>query len=112
LRQVNCFRSPPLKWWVIYHKYENLFRIIDIERRYLAKDDMKYNDYQNGKVGDEYNPLVQIEAVVNLSIRSEPDNKLRKIRKILDAAWVKKVDPAYIQAHIQRLNSLLTELWP
>jgi hypothetical protein len=95
-----------------YNKGEILFRITGIEKRYLTKDDLIYDFYKNGQVGDEFNPTVQMEAVADLSIRTEPNSKFRKARNSLDAAWVKKIDPAHIQAHIQKLNSLLDELWP
>lgn len=95
-----------------YHKGEFLFKITSIDRRFLTKDDLKYSSYKNGKVGDEYNPTMKIEAVANLSITTPPDKKLRKNVKSLDAAWIIKVDPKNIEAHIKKLNDLLSEMWP
>lgn len=95
-----------------YHSGEFLYKVLSFERRFLTKDDLRYSTYKNGKEGDEYNSLVKIEAVANLSITADPNKKLRKNIKSLDTAWVTKVDPKHIEAHIKKLNDLLSEMWP
>lgn len=95
-----------------YSKNELLWRVTKIERRFLLKDDLKYQAYKSGKVGDEYNPYVVIEAVADLSSKHDSNKKLRKTVKGLDAAWVSKVDPPKLQDHINRLQKLMADLWP
>src|SRR6478609_2717142 len=90
-----------------YSKNEFLWKITNIERRYLDVDDLRYGVYKNGKVGDEYNPLVTIEVVANFSIKADLTKKLRKQEKILDAAYLSKADPNFIQNHINKLNQIL-----
>lgn len=95
-----------------YHKGELLFKISKIERRFLTADLLKYSPYSKGQVGDEYNPLVTIESVANLSVRYDASKKFRKHVKTLDATYLIKVDPEYIKAYIKRLHELLAEFWP
>jgi|WetSurMetagenome_2_1015567.scaffolds.fasta_scaffold293949_2 hypothetical protein len=94
-----------------YGKNELLWKIIEIERRYLTKDDLKYGVYKDGKVGDEYNPIVTIESVANFSIKMDLKKKSPKLKKELDAGYLKKVDPKLIEEHIQRLNKIISDLW-
>lgn len=95
-----------------YHKKEYLFKVTKIERRYIDQNDLRYNCYANCQVGDEKSPLVSIIAVSNLSIVADPNKKFRKTGATIDAAYIKKVEPTHIQAHIRKLNDLITEMWP
>lgn len=95
-----------------YHKSDLLFKIVDLERRFLTQDDLKYHSYENGSIGDEYNPYVTIETITNLSITTDPSKKIRKTIKGLDASWLRKVTPEHLEAHIHRLQNMLGELWP
>lgn len=95
-----------------YTKNDLLFKITKIERRFLEKDDLSYGVYKNGKVGDEYNPLATIESVANLGFRVDRSKKLRKATKILDAAYLVKVNPDLINEQIQVLQSILLDFWP
>jgi hypothetical protein len=94
-----------------YSKNELLWKITKIERRFLTKDDLKYSVYENGKVGDEYNPYVSIESVADFSIKANVKKKMRKTKKGFDAAYLVKVDPKLIQEHVQRLKQLVVDLW-
>jgi hypothetical protein len=94
-----------------YNKSTLIFRITDIERRFLEADDLKYHTYKNANIGDEYNPIVTIESVGSLdAIPSK--KKVRKVTKFLDASYLIKVTPQYIEAYIKRLDALMVELWP
>lgn len=95
-----------------YSKNELLWRVTEIERRFLSKDDLRYQAYKGGKVGDEYNPYVVIEAVADFSIKANSKKKMRKQVKGLDAAYLVKVEPGVIQEHINRLNQILSDFWP
>lgn len=95
-----------------FAKGEFLYKIVDIERRFIDKDLLKYSNYSGGCIGDEYNPLVEIQAVANLSITADVNKKLQKKLKKLDAAWVKRVDKQHLLAHIQKLNNLISNMWP
>lgn len=94
-----------------YSKNELLWRITKIERRFLTKDDLRYSVYENGKVGDEYNPYVSIESVADFSIKTNVAKTMRKTKKGFDAAYLVKVDPKLIQDHIQRLKKMVVDLW-
>ena len=94
-----------------YSKNELLWKVMKIERRFLKQEDLKYGVYKNGKVGDEYNPYIQIESVTDFSIKVNLTKKMRKIKKGLDAAYLIKVNPKIVQDHIQRLKTIVSELW-
>lgn len=94
-----------------YSKNELLWKVVKIERRFLTKDALRYGIYENGKVGDEYNPYVAIESVADFSIKANVAKKMRKIKKGLDAAYLVKVNPKIVQDHIQRLKTIVSELW-
>lgn len=94
-----------------YSKNEFLWRITNIERRFLDVNDLKYGVYKNGKVGDEYSPLVTIETVANFSIKADLTKKLRKQEKTLDAAYLSKADLNFIQDHLQKLSKIISDLW-
>lgn len=93
-----------------YHKGELIFKVTKIERRFLTKDDLRFDCYKGGQVGDEYNPYVTIESVANLSINVDPNKKFRKTVKGLDAAHLKKIDHKHIEAHIERIKNILADL--
>ena len=95
-----------------YHKGEYLWQIVEITQRYVDQNDISFYGPKGGKIGDEKNPYVKIQAVANLSITADPNKKLRKMTAGLDADWVKRVDPAHIVAHIKKINELITEMWP
>ena len=94
-----------------YHKGQLLFKITEIQRRFIDSSMLQYNCYQGGSVGDEHNPEVTIESVADLGI-TVPKKKFRKTVKCLDASWVVKVEPEHISAHIKRLNEILSTHWP
>lgn len=89
-----------------YHKGENLFKIVSITRRFLTDYDLRYNVYKNAKVGDEYNPLIKIQAIANLSIVNN-EKKVIKITKELDAVYLHKVTRETILNHINKLGKLI-----
>lgn len=95
-----------------YHKGEILFRIINITRRYLTQYHMLYDVYKDAQIGDEYTPLMTIEVVADLSLFANLNKKLRKNANVLDASYLRRVDPVQIQEHIKRLNQLLDQFWP
>ena len=94
-----------------YSKNELLWKVTKIERRFLTKDDLRNSVYEYGKVGDEYNPYVQIESVADFSIKVNVTKKMRKTKKGFDAAYLIKVNPKIVQDHIQRLKTIMSELW-
>jgi len=95
-----------------YNKSTLLYRITNIERRFLEAFDMQYSDtYEDATIGDEYNPIVTIESVANLD--AKPSNKkLRKIKQELDADYLVKITPQYMETYIKRMKALVKELWP
>lgn len=100
-----------------YTKNELLFQIVSIERRFLEDWDVKHitsthHPYYGRSKGEEYNPLVTIEAVANLSVNFDAGKKLRQMVKTLDGAYLTRVDPTYLQAYVKRLQGLVGELWP
>lgn len=95
-----------------YHKGEYLWKILEVTRRYVDQGDISFYGPKGGQIGDEKNPYMKVQAVASLSITADPSKKLRKMVAGLDAAWIKKVDPAHIMAHIKKLNALITEMWP
>jgi hypothetical protein len=99
--------------WSKYHKNEIVYRITKIERRFIADEwDKRAHSsvFPGCEIGDEYNPMVDIEAVADFSVKADPAKKLRKSSRSLDVSWVTKVTPEHIEAHIRRLNDLLTKL--
>lgn len=89
-----------------YHEKDIIFRVTKIERRFYSQDDIdRY--YKNGPivVGDEFNPLVSIEPIVNLSIRASSKKPKASI-KALDGAYLKKVDKQLIMEYIERLKQI------
>lgn len=95
-----------------YHKKDLLFKITKIERRFLTLDLLRYNVYSKGQVGDEYNPIVVIKSIANLSIKYDSKKKFRPTTASIDASYLKIVTPEHIQAYIKRLHEILTEFWP
>lgn len=100
-----------------YTKNELLFQIVAIERRFLQSHDFFTNmqpthPYYGRQVGNEYNPLVTIKAVANLSINFDASKKLRQMVKVLDGAYLRRADPTYLQAYMKRLQQVMDELWP
>jgi hypothetical protein len=95
-----------------YHKGELIFKITHLQRRFLYKSDLQYSIYEKGKVGDEYDSLATIESVANLSIFTDSTKKFRKTVRVLDASFLRRVDPAKIVEHTKRINDLISELWP
>jgi len=93
-----------------YNKSTLLYRITDIERRFLCAYDLKYDVYKNANVGDEFNPIVTIESVASLNV-TPSSKKLRKVKQELDAEYLIKVTPQYIEAYIKRLQTLVGKLW-
>lgn len=95
-----------------YHKGDLLFKITKIERRFLVKDDLRYDCYKDGHVGDEYDPIVTIQAVANLGLRVNRTKKFRKITHVLDASYLEKANPDILNAQIRLLQDFLLEFWP
>lgn len=94
-----------------YSKNEFLWKIVHIERRYITKEDLRYSTLEDGKLGDEYDPLITIESVANFSITADVSNKIRKQKKILDASYLTKADPKLIEKHAHRLQKIISDLW-
>jgi hypothetical protein len=94
-----------------YHKSNFLFRITEIERRFLTAFDLRYDTYKDANIGDEYNSLATIESVAAYNIIPSA-KKPRKVSKHLDMSWLVKVSPQDVEAYVKRLNTLITELWP
>jgi len=94
-----------------YSKNNYLWKITDIQRRFLSQSDLRSQVYAGGQVGDEWNPYVVIEAVADFGIHVT-GKKLRKQVKGLDAAWVSKADPKVFKDHLDRLKTLVSDLWP
>lgn len=94
-----------------YTKNNLLYKIIKIERRFLEEDDLRYGVYANGKVGDEYDPLVTIRVVADLDLKTKSTAKLRKNTKELDAAYLTKVDPKFLEDYKNRLTKIISEFW-
>lgn len=86
-----------------------IWKIIDIQRRFLTEDDVKrYTCYNNCSVGDEYNPLITISFVKDISNVTS-----KKRSHTVDAAYLKKVNTKQIQddilKQIEKLNNMLSE---
>lgn len=62
-----------------YHKGEYVFRITKIQRRFYKLEDIKYY-HPDRDVGDEYNPLMYIEAIENYSLTKYKEKKFRKLK--------------------------------
>lgn len=101
--------------WSKYHKNEVVYRITNIDRRFIVDTfDARQHQYvfPGCEVGDEYNPYITVEAVMDLSIKADSNKKMRKSSKGLDASWLLPVTSQHIQAHIKRLNDLITTQFP
>lgn len=94
-----------------YHKGDLLYRVTKITQRFLEAKDISPYAHIGANVGDEYNPYIQCEAVENISISADSKKKLRKKTIGLDAGWVTKVDPATIEAYIEKLHGILLKLF-
>lgn len=94
-------------------KNDTVYRIAKIERRFLTDQDdvdRHQNIWPGCEIGDEYNPIIAIEAVMDLSIRADAKKKVRKSSRWLDAFWLSPITPQQIQTQIQRLNDLLVQI--
>lgn len=94
-----------------YTKNNFLYKITNIERRFLTKDDLRYGVYKDGKVGDEYDPIVTIQVVADLDLKAKAGIKLRKNIKELDAAYLIKVKPSVLEDYKNRLAAIIVEFW-
>ena len=70
-----------------YHK--GFWRLIKIERRFLTKDDLRYEAYKNHKVGDEYSPMFVYEFVMSSDFKVPKTKKPKQ--NSCDASYCKKV---------------------
>lgn len=95
-----------------YHAGENVFRITKISRRFLTPNDILRRAYSDYKAGDEYNPLMTIEAIADLSIKSKKNEKLRKKVRELDASYLVKVDSQYLKDHIDSIQTIIDKWLP
>lgn len=93
-----------------YHK--GVWRITDIERRFVRHDDYGQRTLPNGdvaKVGDEYNSLIHYEKVLNGNY-----NRVRgNTRKKCDASFCTKLDAAWAQeqrAELERKIKTIEQL--
>jgi hypothetical protein len=94
----------------VFHNYSKnnfLWKITKITRRFLTKEDLHYGVYKGGNVGDEYNPLVEIEAVADFNMHPIK-KKFRKQTKVLDAAYLIKADAEVLQNHIDEVKKILS----
>lgn len=91
-----------------YHKNQLLYRIIKIHERFLDEYDVGHhqNVFPGCQIGDQYNCMVHLEAVLDLNIKADSKKKLHKKITSLDSAWVVKVLPEHIEAHIKKLEEL------
>jgi len=94
-----------------YTKNNFLYKIVNIERRFLTKEDLRYGVYKDGKVGDEYDPIATIQVVADLDLKVKPGTKLRKITKELDATYLTKVNPSVLEDYKNRLTAIIVEFW-
>ena len=95
-----------------YHKGQYIFKIVSIERRFLTKHDIYvYREVYHGcTIGDEYEPLMKVELVEDLSI-FPLNKKIKKIVATLDATYLTKVNPKTISNHIERLHQIIATHW-
>jgi hypothetical protein len=94
-----------------YTKNNFLYKITNIEQRFLTKEDLRYGVYKDRKIGDEFNPIITIQVVADLDLKVKPGTKLRKNTKELDAAYLTKVDLNILQTYINRLTAIIGEFW-
>lgn len=86
-----------------FHK--GIWKITQIERRYLTKDDLRHLVYANNKVGDEYSPLVHYTLVLTTKFK-----KARKLSNTCAASWCQKIDDSYIREMRSELERQITAL--
>lgn len=91
-----------------YHKGQLLFKITDVERRFLTQDDLFYNIYEGNNVGDEYSSLATVESIADFSITKI--KKFRKTVQVLDVSYLEKVTPEELKKRIKALNNLVKGL--
>ena len=95
-----------------YSKNNYLWKVTEITRRFLTQGNLSPYAYPGGQVGDEWNPYVVIEAVADLDLKTKPGTKLRKNIKGLDASYLTKVSPEFLQAYKDNLTKIINEFWP
>lgn len=97
----------------VFHNYSKnnfLWKITKITRRFLTKDDIRYQVYKGGNISDEYNPYVEIESVADFGMILTNKKFLKKTRG-LDAAYLIKADSGVFQDHIDKLNQIIKDFW-
>lgn len=92
-----------------YHKGSLLFKIIEIQKRYLTKDDLRYEVYKGCKVGDEYASYATIESVMDLGVQISP-KKFRKIKRGLDISYLERATKDHMLEHMDRVQNALNLL--
>lgn len=88
-----------------YHK--GIWRVIKIERRFYTEIDLKYRTNHNHKVGEEYNPLIHYELVLDSNF-NPPKYKARQ--RNCDSAYCKVISPDWIANQISELSRRIDQL--
>lgn len=66
--------------------------VLAIERRFITKDDLKYQSFKNAKIGDERSPLVHYQTRLNSNGHKAPRRDL-----VCDLSYCQKVTKELIE---------------
>ena len=79
-----------------YHK--GYWRVVEIQRRFLTKDDLRFSAYKDCKVGDEYSPLIRYELVMDTK-GNKPKGKAKT--NVCDARYCSKLTREWVEEQKQ-----------
>lgn len=98
---------------LVIHRYTNnhlIHRITKIERRYVDQYNLRFYQTKGAQLGDEYNPIVTIVQVGSFNMSLNPAEKVKKLKKALDAAYIIKLTPKMMEDHLHRIEKMFEEL--
>lgn len=81
-----------------YHK--GYWRLVEIERRYVTSDLLRFECFKNSKVGDEYSSLLHYEQVMTEDFQMKDGKK----KQSCDASFCTKIDVSYITEMQRKYN--------
>jgi hypothetical protein len=85
-----------------YHK--GYWRVIDVERRFYKESDAAHAQRMGKCVGDEYNPLLTYQLVLNGEFAAVKTTSKPK-RNHCDASFCEKIDREWIINKIKEIDS-------
>ena len=94
-----------------YRKDNFLYRVIDIHRRYVDVNDLKwYSDvYAGCYVGEEKSPMVTIQRAYDFSVDYHLNKRMSK-KRMLDISYLMPFEEKMLIEHIKRLSDALEEI--